>query len=83
MALNIVTDKKFDKALAYLAKRKNQTKSDIIRELVLEKCKKMQNGFQRGALAHLFPPGQKPTTEQILKELKELDADNDLDRLKF
>lgn len=79
MALNIITDPQFDKNLAWLARKEEKTKSDVIRDLVFEKVKeKKPHSFQRGALRHLFK-GKRPTTEEIVKELKEMDEDHDLD----
>ncbi len=78
MALNIVTDKKFDQALEWLAEKEAKTKSDIIRELVLERLANKRQGFQFGAAARLFAE-KVPTSEEIRNELKEIDQDHDLD----
>lgn len=78
MALNMTTDKQFDEALQALTQKEKKTKSDIVRELVLGRYQSLQHGFQFGGLApHLSNP--KPTTEQILDELKEIKEDHDLD----
>ncbi len=75
MALNMVTDKKFDKALGWLSKRAKKTKSEIVRDLVINEYNSKLNGFRFGALAHLFPKGKKPTTAQILRDLKKIDEE--------
>ena len=77
MALNIVTDKKFDEALNWLAKKIKKTKSDVIRDLILERYQNQRQGFHFGSLAPLVR-GEKSSSKSILKELKEIDKDHDL-----
>ena len=77
MALNIVTDKKFDEALNWLAKKIKKTKSDVIRDLILERYQNQRQGFHFGSLASLVR-GKKSSSKSILKELKEIDKDHDL-----
>jgi predicted DNA-binding protein len=77
MALNMVTDKKFDEALKWLSEKEKKTKSDIIRELVLRRMQSKKTGFQFGALAHLYGR-KKPSSKTILKELKQIDKDHDI-----
>lgn len=74
MALNMVTDTAFDRALAWLAKQAAKTKSDIIRELVLRDYQAKRRGFNFGALRHLLNEAI-PSSEEILTELAEIDAD--------
>ncbi|MBI2340987.1 MAG: hypothetical protein HYU99_11585 [Deltaproteobacteria bacterium] len=78
MALNIVTDKKFDEALGWLVKKGKKTKSDVIRDLVLERYQNKRHGFHFGALSRLIK-GKKPASGEILKDLKQIDKDHDLD----
>ena len=81
MALNIITDPQFDKNLAWLARKEEKTKSDVIRDLVFREVKeKKKHSFQFGALRPFFK-GKIPTTEEIVKELKEMDEDHDMDGL--
>lgn len=77
MALNIVTDQSFDEALKWLSRKEKKTKSDVIRDLVVERYMSKKQGFRFGALAGVLK--KKPSTRQIVKELKELDVDHDLD----
>lgn len=76
MALNIVTDHGFDEALIWLSKKEKKTKSDVIRDLVMERYVNKKQGFRFGALAGLVK--KHPTTRQILTDLKKLDEDHDL-----
>lgn len=77
MALNIQTDKKFDEALEWVAKKESKTKSDVIRDLVFRYFEHKRKGFQFGALCTSL---QKPlTSKQIQEELENLDNDHDLD----
>ena len=77
MALNMLTDKQFDEALEWLSKKEKKTKSDVIRNLLLERYHDKRKVFQFGALAtHVR---KKPTLKQTLEELKEMDNDHDLD----
>lgn len=78
MALNIVTDKKFDEALNWLAKKVKKTKSDVIRDLILERYQNQRQGFHFGSLVPLIR-GKKPSSSSVLKELKEIDKDKDHD----
>lgn len=74
MALNIHTDPDFEKKLQWLSKRSHKTKTAIVKELVEESYQLKKSGFQKGAFQHLFPD-----PENIQKELKEMDDDDDLD----
>jgi len=74
MALNMVTDTAFDRALGWLAKQADKTKSDIIRELVLRDYQAKRRGFNFGALRSLVN-GPVPSSEDVLAELAEIDAD--------
>jgi predicted DNA-binding protein len=76
MALNMVTDKEFDEALAWLAQKESKTKSELVRELVLEKFVAKRSGFRFGALAAVAGSG---SGESMQRELKALDEDHDLD----
>lgn len=78
MALNMTTDPHFDEALKWLAEKEKKTKSDIIREMVLERYQAKKAGFRFGALSLYFAK-EKNREQQIQKELKEMDKDHDLD----
>lgn len=77
MALNIVTDKSFDEALRWLARTEGKTKSDVIRDLILEYYANKRQGFQFGALASGMKKRQ--SSAAIQRELKAIDRDHDLD----
>lgn len=77
MALNIVTDKSFDEALEWISKKENRTKSDVIRELVLEKFHEKRMGFIFGSLKNIVKG--KIHSQSIMSELKAMDDDHDLD----
>lgn len=79
MALNILTDKEFDEALHWLAKKEGKTKSDLIRSLILDRFRNKRQGFQFGSLAPLIRGKKRISAKKILKELKEIDRDHDLD----
>ncbi|GEM_PF-3131698 len=75
MALNIHTDPKFEKCLEWLSRHSRKTKTDVIKELVLEQYRLKQSGFQFGALKLT----KSLSSKKIQKELKRLDKDRDLD----
>ncbi|HYC91230.1 MAG TPA: hypothetical protein VEO54_18565 [Thermoanaerobaculia bacterium] len=77
MALHIKTDSEFDEALQWLAQKEKRSKSDVVRESVLARYRSRKMGLEFGALRHLFGP--EDTSESIARELKEMDADHDLD----
>lgn len=78
MALNMATDEQFDEALNWLAELEKKTKSDVIRELVIERFASKREGFHFGALAHLFKKTE-PKSKKIQADLKAIDQDHDLD----
>ncbi len=51
MPLHMKTDKEFDRALEWLAKTEQKTKSDVVREAVLGRFYARKRGFEFGALA--------------------------------
>ncbi len=73
MAINLHTDPKFEKCLDWLSKQSQKTKTDIIKELVLERYHLKKCGFEFGALKSK----KKTSSLQIQKELKRLDHDLD------
>ncbi len=77
MALNIITDQAFNEALEWLSKKERKTKSDIIRELVLEQVRHKKQGFRFGAMKN-FIKDKKISRTQILKELKSMDQADDI-----
>lgn len=77
MALHIKTDSEFDKALDWLSSKEKRSKSDVVRESVLARYRARKRGFEFGALRHLMRPEDTPAS--IARELKEMDADRDLD----
>lgn len=79
MAFHIKTDEDFDKALEWLARVEQKSKSEIVREAVLNRYSAKKEGFALGALAHLRRPGD--SSKSILKVLKQMDADPELDEL--
>lgn len=74
MAINIHTDKIFEKRLNWLAHNTGKTKTQIIKELILEKYQSKKEGFQFGALKDVSFDSR-----QVQKELKKMDNDHDLD----
>ena len=76
MALHITTDRDFDKALAFLAKKEKATKSDIVRKLVMERYATTRREFLFGSLKTTEPP---PGLPEILADLRDIDADSNLD----
>lgn len=79
MAFHIKTDEDFDKALEWLARVEQKSKSEIVREAVLNRYSAKKEGFALGSLAHLRRPGD--SSKSILKVLKQMDADPELDEL--
>lgn len=77
MALHIKTDEEFDRALQWLSNREKRSKSEVVRESVLARYRASRGGFEFGALRDLLGP--EDTSESIARELKEMDADHDLD----
>ena len=75
MALNIHTDPQFEKYLAWLSKQFQKTKTDVIKELVVEKYHAKRFGFRFGALK----PARPLSSKAIQAELKKMDDDRDLD----
>ena len=75
MALNIHTDRKFEQVLAWLARQSQKTKTDLIKTLVWERYLQKKSGFKFGSLRGR----DHPSSRDIQKSLKELDADHDLD----
>lgn len=75
MAINIHTDKIFEKRLNWLAHNTGKTKTQIIKELIFEKYRSKKEGFQFGALKM----DVSSDSWQVQKELKEMDFDHDLD----
>lgn len=75
MALNINTDPQFDQALDWIAKKEGKTKSDIVRDLVLERYMAKRMAFRFGALSHIAKG--RASSKSIQKELKDLDHDLD------
>ena len=69
MAINLHTDPYFEKCLNWLSKTSKKTKTDVIKEIVLEKYRLQRAGFQFGALKPKHPISSK----QIQKELKDMD----------
>ena len=80
MALNIHTDPQFEKYLEWLTRRSQKTKTDVIKELVVERYRWQRFGFQFGAFKGLGKQVSKKTSEkQIRSDLKKMDEDHDLD----
>jgi hypothetical protein len=77
MALHIKTDEEFDRALEFLAKAEQRTKSDVVRESVLSRYRARRRGFEFGALRALQKKARK--SSDIQRELKQYDSDDDLD----
>ena len=75
MAINIHTDPKFEKYLEWLSRHSKKTKTDVIKELVMERFRLQRAAFRFGSLK----PSQKPSSKKLQKELKILDRDHDLD----
>jgi predicted DNA-binding protein len=75
MAINIHTDKEFEKRLNWLTRKIGKSKTQIIKELVFERYQSKKEGFQFGSLKRDFFP----TSQQIQQTLKEMDKDHDLD----
>lgn len=75
MALNIHTDRQFEKHLEWLSKQLGKTKTDVIKDLVREKYHFKKLGFKFGALAGKNARSSK----DIQKDLKKMDPDHDLD----
>lgn len=74
MALNIHTDPRFEKYLEWLSRQSKKTKTDVIKELVYERYRLKKSGFRFGALSS----AGKDASENIQKELEEMDKDRDL-----
>ena len=74
MALNIHTDKTFDEALTWLSTQEGKTKSDVVRELVLERFRNRRRGFAFGALAWTAK------SADSVAELKTFDLESELER---
>lgn len=77
VALHIKTDEEFDRALDWLAKVEERSKSDVVRESVLSRYRTRRKGFEFGALRRLAK--KKQEVGAIQRELAELDDDHDLD----
>jgi hypothetical protein len=77
MALHIKTDSEFDKALEWLSSVEKRSKSDVVRDSVLARYRARKTGLEFGALRHLMRAEDTPAS--IARELKEMDADDDLD----
>lgn len=77
MALNIKTDSEFDEALAWLASQEGKSKSEIVRGLVIYWYGMKRKGFEFGALKKTVK--EPIDSEMIMRELKQLDRDHDLD----
>ena len=77
MALHIKTDSEFDKALEWLSRSEKRSKSDVVRDSVLARYRTRKRGFEFGALRD--PGGPEESSDVILRELKDIDADHDLD----
>ena len=75
MAINVHTDSRFEKYLAWLSRYSRKTKTDLIKELVLERYQATKSGFRFGA----FRGSKKPSPARLQKRLKKLDRDHDLD----
>lgn len=75
MALNIHSDPQFEKHLEWLSRRLKKTKTDVIKELVLEKYHLKKSGFRFGSLKS----AKTLSSKTLQKELKTLDRDRDLD----
>lgn len=75
MAINIHTDKEFEKCLNWLTRRTGKNKTQMIKELVFEKYQAKKNGFYFGALKM----DSLSDSQKIQQELKEMDSDHDLD----
>lgn len=75
MAINIHTDKEFEKRLNWLTRKIGKTKTQIIKELVFERYQSKKEGFQFGSLKM----ASSPASQQIQQILKEMDNDHDLD----
>jgi hypothetical protein len=71
MALNILTDAKFDTALRSLARSRGVSKSAVIRELVLREANLPNARPPFGVFRHLAAP-----VDDMVAELKELDDDD-------
>lgn len=74
MAINIHTDPTFEKYLNWLSDHTNKTKTDLIKELVLERYRLKRAGFQFGALR----TAKTVSSRKIQNTLKKLDKDRDL-----
>jgi len=75
MALNIHTDPQFEKHLEWLSRRLKKTKTDVVKDLVLEKYRLQKAGLRFGSLK----AGNPLPSKKAQKELKSLDDDRDLD----
>ena len=77
MALHMNTDEDFDRALEWLAREENRSKSDVIRDAVISRYRARRGGFAFGGLAHLKQPGD--TARTIRRQLGQVDRDDELD----
>lgn len=75
MAINIHTDAQFEKRLQWLSKKSGKTKTEIIKELVLEKYQTAKSGLRFGSLKGFI----QMTPDELQKELKAMDEGYDLD----
>lgn len=75
MALNIHTDREFERRLTWLSRRLGKTKTTLIKELVTERYQAHRSGFGFGALRSAQPH----TARRMQRDLKQLDRDHDLD----
>lgn len=73
MAVNIHTDSRFERVLAWLSRKANKTKTDLLKELVMERYHLKKASFQFGA----FKPARKKSSRSIQSTLKSLDHDLD------
>lgn len=75
MAMNIHTDKQFEKRLSWLSRTLRKTKTQVVKDLVSEQYVLKLQGFRRGA----FKSRLNLSAKKIARELKSLDKDHDLD----
>jgi hypothetical protein len=75
MAINIHTDQRFEKVLTWLSRQSRKTKTDLLKELVMERFYLKKAGFQFG----VFRPAHKRSPKAVQASLKALDFDHDLD----
>ena len=77
MALNIHTDLQFEKYLNWLSRYSGKTKTDVIKDLVIERYHFKKTGFQFGAFKDSYK--KRTSSKRIQDELKQMDRDHDLD----